>query len=530
MTSSPRSPAALQTTPHGLQYVIYSLGLISSVFLWLLAIRSPLWLDETISFFFIKGGLREIMSRQGWPDVPVYSYVLWLWTKVAGSTEVALRIPSVVAMLGAVYLLYRAAWRLFDRDVGIIAALVFCLHPIIVFAAIDVRPYAFGAFTITACILALVHLRNNNSNWLAALFGITAACIVYFQLLFIVILPALALCFFWLRMSGHKISWRQFAVGLAAFVLGFLPVIPGLRYILHTSGSHTFADAPRLEEVRSVLALGRGPAFVLAGTLLVAAATQRLDWKSRLEGWPFLLCISLALVPVLILYGVSVGTSVHVFVARYCLVAVPGIALCWALIVSRINSNVLRALFCMAIVGATAYNAAADPSFGHHGYTWKYALEFVEKKASADDAPVLICSDLPESNDLHMPVGSAVKDSVLFAPLTYYKLSVPVVGLPRALNSEAMRIGSQFLQQAGQRRQRFFALAYFPSYGTLDWIEDSSSRTHSARELAVFDDIEVLEFVPITNSSTCCQPATGPGLQNPPAAYLPGRPGRGRAG
>ena len=45
-----------------------------------------------------------------------------------------------------------------------------------------------------------------------------------------------------------------------------------------------------------------------------------------------------------------------------------------------------------------------------------------------------------------LPVGDAVKDSVLFAPLTYYKLTVPVVALPRSLNDDATRIGSQFLK------------------------------------------------------------------------------------
>ncbi len=131
------------------------------------------------------------------------------------------------------------------------------------------------------------------------------------------------------------------------------------------------------------------------------------------------------------------------------LVAIPGIALCWALIVSRIDSRALRLLFCIALVAVTAYHSFSSPSSRRHNYTWKYALEVAEKNASADNAPVLICSDLPESDHVPMPVGAAVKDSALFAPLTYYQLSVPVVPLPRALNDEAIQAGSQFLQQAG---------------------------------------------------------------------------------
>ena len=165
-------------------WAIYGLALAVSISVWFIAIRAPLWLDETISFFQIKGKFSEIMARQGWPAVPVYSFILWPWVRLVGASEIGLRIPSILAMLGAVYLLYRSARQLFDRDVALIAAVVFCLHPVVVSASIDVRPYAFGALAITGSILALVNLRNNDSNWLAALFGLSAACILYFQFLF----------------------------------------------------------------------------------------------------------------------------------------------------------------------------------------------------------------------------------------------------------------------------------------------------------------------------------------------------------
>lgn len=111
---------------------------------------------------------------------------------------------------------------------------------------------------------------------------------------------------------------------------------------------------------------------------------------------------------------------------------------------------------------------------------------------------MLICSDLPESDYRVIPVGAAVKDNALFAPLTYYKLTVPVVGLPRSLNDEATRIGSQFLHQAVLRRERFLALAFPPSYDTVDWLEANAEDTHQVRELVIFDDIEVVEFTPRT--------------------------------
>ena len=182
------------------------------------------------------------------------------------------------------------------------------------------------------------------------------------------------------------------------------------------------------------------------------------------------------------------------FVPRYRLVAVPGIALCWALVVSWIDSRALRLLFCAALVVVAACVYFTAPSFHRHLYSWKYALAFAEKNASVDNAPVLICSDIPESDHMRMPVGSAIEDSGILPPLSYYKLSVPVVPLPRSLNEEAVRAGSAFLQQEAQRR--FLALAFVTSYGTLDWLANHAAGTHYVHQLGVFDRIKVLEFVP----------------------------------
>ena len=488
-------PADVRLIPGSLQFKVYAMAFAASVSIWFIAIRAPLWLDETVSIFLIRGGFAGIMSRQVWPDAPAYSFILWLWSKALGRGEITLRILSVLTMLGAVYLLYRAARELFERDVAVIAAIVFCLHPIVIFEAIDIRPYAFAALAITSSILILVRLRYNNSLWLAGLFGFSAACIVYLQLLFAVILPALAICFIALKIGDRKTLLRQLGIALVVFALAFLPIIPRLGYMVHTSGTHVFSEAPSLSDLAQTLVQKR-MLLLFAVTLLVAAVMRRLDLRSRPDRWCVLLCTSLALVPILILYGVSVVTPIHVFVFRYRLVAVPGVALCWALAVSRLDSRALRLLFCAAIVLVTGYQYLTSPFSRGHQVSWKYALEFVEKNASVDDAPVLICSDLPEADYMPMPTGSAVEESGILAPLSYYKLSVPVVPLPRALNEEAMQVGSRFLQDAAQRRERFLALAFEPSYKTLGWLASHAAETHDVRELGIFEGIKVLEFKP----------------------------------
>ncbi len=477
-------------------FAIYALALAVSISVWLIAVRSPLWLDETGSYWQIDAGFWGIWARQFQSlAFPAYACILWFSTKILGASEVALRIPSILAMLGAVALLYRAAREVFDREIALIAVIIFCLHPIVIFESIDVRPYAFAALATNAAIFLLLRLRRSDSLLLAALFGSSAAAILWFQYLFAVMLPALLLCFFVVKIDNRRAMWRQFLTALAAFAIVFLPAVPGLLYLFHTASTHVFEPAPHLSDLFWTLAPRGLSIAVFLTALYVALTTTRTNERIHFDRWKAVLCLSLALIPILLLYGISTETSIHMFTARHRLIAIPGIALCEALFLSPFRSRVARLLFCVVFVAGTAWVYFSSPLARQHGYTWKYALQYAEKNAAQDQAPVLICSDFPESDYAKMPLLTA-KESFYFAPLSYYKLTVPVVPLPRALNAEAIRVATGFLQAAEEKHQRFLALAFWPSYPTLDWLARSAAPDYTVRTLGVFDGVEVREFMP----------------------------------
>jgi hypothetical protein len=78
--------------------------------------------------------------------------------------------------------------------------------------------------------------------------------------------------------------------------------------------------------------------------------------------------------------------------------------------------------------------------------------------------------------------------------------------LPRALNDEAKRGTSQFLQEATLRQERFLAIAFQPSYQTLDWIADTAAPTYNVRTLGIFEGVKVLEFTPRAQADFKPQP------------------------
>jgi hypothetical protein len=153
----------------------------------------------------------------------------------------------------------------------------------------------------------------------------------------------------------------------------------------------------------------------------------------------------------------------------------------------------LRLLCSVVVVAVMASLSFTAPSSRRHEQSWKAALAFVEKNASVDNAPVLICSGVSESDHMVMPTGRAIADSVVLTPLMYYKLTVPVVPLPRSLNEEAVRVSSHFL---AHQHGRFLAMASEYSHPTLEWLSGHALRTHYAHELGVLDGVKILEFVP----------------------------------
>src|SRR5450755_474080 len=85
-------------------FFIYVLAVLVALSVWFLAVRSPLWLDETVSYWSIAGGFRQIWARSVEANsFPAYFYILWFTNAVLGGNEIVLRIPSILAMLAATY-------------------------------------------------------------------------------------------------------------------------------------------------------------------------------------------------------------------------------------------------------------------------------------------------------------------------------------------------------------------------------------------------------------------------------------------
>lgn len=101
-----------------------------------------LWYDEAISWYLTRMPLPRLTEWTA-NDIqpPLYYYLLWLWVRLAGTSEFALRFPSVACGLLTLPLLWRVARRLLGVRAGWLALLLAVLSPLHVYYAQEARMY-----------------------------------------------------------------------------------------------------------------------------------------------------------------------------------------------------------------------------------------------------------------------------------------------------------------------------------------------------------------------------------------------------
>jgi len=477
---------------------VYPAALLASLSIWLLALRAPLWLDETLAYWQVSGGFGKIWSRSAlMPSSIGYLYTLWAAKSILGIREIALKIPSTFAMLAAVCFLFRAAREFFDQETAFLACIFFALTNNVMFAATDARPYAFALLATNLATFAFARWMNGHTMRQAILFGAATAGILYFHYLFGAILPAFAIYYLIARGRSIKSDWRQLAAALASFTLFVLPLIYRVGSLYHTKQTHVVQEMrhPILTTLNTLAPVQLLIGFVIVA--LIAALLRRLTLPGP-ESFPaFLFGPLLALVPAAVLFAVSAATDVHLVIPRYLTVVAPGSALTWAVLTRCIDSAVLRRVFCAGVVAILAFESYRSPASRKHEPNSKEAHALVNANLAGEKVPVLVCSAFIESNYEPLP-ADLTSENALASQVAYYPINAPVVMLPMDLNDETVRIASQTVLAAKEQRHRFFLVAWPTSYQTVDWLANYTRGSFTAELLGKFDGVVVAEFRPVT--------------------------------
>jgi mannosyltransferase len=466
-------------------WILFLLGAI--IRLWILPLGSGFWLDETATAWAIQGNLREIIVHSlQWPSqMPLYSVMEWMILKVGGMHEWILRMPSEISAAAAAWMLNRLAIRLINREAALLATTVFVCSEAVCFAAADARPYALGVFGVTGSSLMLARWFEGQKSADAVVYCLLASLTLHMHYTFATLFVVHAV---WAALQlrlGAVAKPRQLLFMAGGILLLMFPAWPHARALINAPGSHSFAAMPNLSDVLALFA----PPIVVSGLcggvfislLLFRDFEFRSPAGSRLT---FIIILVWVIMPVFLMYAVSVVTGVSVFLPRYLLPYVPGLALLVGWLSTIAHSKAGSLFSALLLIFLSIWSAGWLNT--SHGGDWRKAVDFVNRKSDLQ-TPVLLRSGFVESKYADWVNGSPASN-YLFAPLTIYPLKGKVIPLPYASDAAALQYLDQVVSTELLLKERFLLLTSGDSVYEY-WLDGSLwSRGWVMERLARFGD------------------------------------------
>lgn len=117
----------------------------------LILINQSLWLDEAIQALALMGKQGNLLTYAlGDYQPPLYHLLGYLWTNLAGYSELSLRSISLFSGLATVYFLIKIGRDFYSEKVGSIVGLLAATNPLLIYYSQEGRTYALTTFLVTA--------------------------------------------------------------------------------------------------------------------------------------------------------------------------------------------------------------------------------------------------------------------------------------------------------------------------------------------------------------------------------------------
>jgi Dolichyl-phosphate-mannose-protein mannosyltransferase len=417
-------------------------------------------------------------------------------SKLFGSSEISYRLPSLLAMAAALFLIARLAARLIHPQAAWFALFAcFALRGINDQAG-DARPYALGSAVAAAAALFLIRWLDR-ARWRDALLFVLFAALLWrvhlifwpFYLVFILY----AMVRLWRGES--EIGWRRAALVFAVLALSLAPVALDALALYRQAHEHVIVPEPSLRNLILELKLG----LVLtcaAGALLLRFLMRWPHERARVSASSATLILSWWLCQPLVLFGFSWLTGNSVFIARYLYIGLAGAALAGTLAAaSFIPSN--RWKLPSILLGCGVLLLLGDwrhPWPAHHPSDWRSATLAVKKMSPDPETPVLCPSPFIEAKP---PVW---KPDYPLPGFLYCHLSVyPIGGKPYLLPFQTSLEGKQYARGLlGTLNAQSHFLVYGWDRQVWSWRDWLARQPELAgwrsRRLGPFGDVEVILF------------------------------------
>ncbi len=338
--------------------------------MFLIGLGGPsLWIDEGHSWRYADEPLGTllptVLGSTNAVEAAYYS-ILHFWIAVAGTSEVALRLPSVLAMTIAVWMAAKTARAIQGNRAAMLAGLAMIALPGVSRYAQEARPYPFAVAAVAVSTYMLWRaLEAGERKWWAG-FAVALTAAGYFHILSLLVVPGQ----FVGMLAIERSRWRAFVSAVLAAVILVAPIaVLGLRQ----SSQVGWIGLVRLDDLwngLSVLTGSLAVTAVLAAVMVVRGGDRRL----------VALALPAFLAPPVLLW--ILGSFASLYLARYLLPAAPAAAVLIGGALAEVRG--VRLLAFAAIVVGLVIPAQMDiREPAGHGQDFRSAAALVATDCSA---------------------------------------------------------------------------------------------------------------------------------------------------
>ena len=314
------------------------------------------WIDEIASVAIARRAT-PVFWHFLWHDegnMAAYYVLLRPWLHL-GYGEGTVRLLSVIPGILSIPLMYVVGRRLFDRQVGIVAALFLALNACAVGVSQEARAYSFVVLAVLLSTYLFVRFIELPTQATAVAYALVAGVTCYFHY-FGVLVPAAHFAAL-IALPANRRPWKPLLVVAAIILAEATPIL----WLIHAqdTGHISWVQRPsflELYHLGAYLAADSGKAI---GAVLLVVDLALLGiflkclmsaWKTDLEcRWGYSLIASLVATPILLALLVSFVRPA--FYHRFLVICLPGWLLMTAVGVTQLRGRAWR-MSAIAIVCA----------------------------------------------------------------------------------------------------------------------------------------------------------------------------------
>jgi len=352
-----------------------------------------LWLDEAFTARLVSlpflSLVKVVLGR--WMNIGLYYLMMHEWVGVFGTGEFALRLPSTIAAILTIPLVFALGTELCDDRVGLLAALLVTINASWIEYAQNARSYTMLVMFVTWWSLLFIRGAEAGGPKQIPSYVVSGVFAVYTHLFGILVVPCQ-----WISLALFHCdspTARRYTRGAAAIVTLSIPAF--FLQIRGDAGQTSWIRPTTIRSIVDVFAMYVGSAAIYGRMDIGVVALPVLFSICIVVGvlqppCPRRVAIDYLIVSIILPMGVTIAVSFFkpLFVPRYLLVGLPFFAIVTSIGLSAVRSKTIAGVLLISIVGMSL-NQDSLYCRAPARQDWRAAADFVADQARAGDLLVI---------------------------------------------------------------------------------------------------------------------------------------------